>query len=255
VGLPNLGDIPLPGNPFQIPLPGGGNLGDVAGAADDVLVKDERVPLSKLMTEETGWRGAKLKEAMAITGAESSYDVNAENSCCVGLMQMNVDVHQGKFGIPVGRAKAVKWLKNPRNNLSAAYKLFVSVGGSWQPWEGYTGPTGRGDGGEWRKFVGKDPLITVSNNSLSDPITDAANSVVDAALGPLDEIASAILSPSTWFRVGKGALGGTMLIIGIAAFVFVVASKSNTGKAIQSAVIGGSPVGKAAKAASAATGG
>ena len=217
--------LPPQFRPWDIPVPGGGRAGDVIGKADDVLAKDDRVPLSKLIQENTGWRGQSAKTAMAVAGGESSYDPNAENACCVGLLQMNVDVHQGKFGIPVGRDKAVKWLKIPANNLSAAYKLWVSVGGSWNPWEAYTN-------GSWRKFWGKDPLITVSDNSLSDPITDAAGNIADAALGPLDEIASAILSPSTWFRVGKGALGGTLLIIGVTAFVFVVASKTNAAKNI-----------------------
>jgi hypothetical protein len=235
----------IPGDPRDIidllPIPGAPPSPKTRKAiikeADDVAAKDTRIPASKLIHDETGWRGQDAKIAVAVMGGESGFKTDAENFCCVGLMQVNADVHHGKYGMPDSIPEARKWLKNPVNNVRASYKLFVAVGGKWSPWDAY-------NNGSYRKFWGQDPLITVGDNSLSGDVADAIGAPLDAALGPIDEIASAVLSPSTWLRVGKGALGGTLLILGVAGMVFVIASKSNTVKTAASVV----PVGRAAGA-------
>jgi hypothetical protein len=82
--------------------------------------------------------------------------------------------------------------------------------------------------GNWR--TAKDMLITVGPNSVGGAVSGAvsdvageAASVADAALGPVDEIASALLSRDTWFRVGKGFLGGLIVVIGTGAIVAIAA--------------------------------
>lgn len=231
--------IPIP--PINIPN------NPIFEFGDDSAVKDKKVPLSKILSEG-GFRGQALKDAMAVSLAESGGDPNAKNKTpcsaegdhAIGLMQM-CTVHAGSLGIPRDKAEAEKWLKNPYNNAKAAYRLWLRAGRTfakdWVVWRT----------GAHRDKYGKDPLITVDKNTASESVADAAGAVVDAALGPLDEIASALLSPSTWFRVGKGALGFTLIVVGTGALVFVVANQTKAGQTVTKAA-GQSVAGKAVKA-------
>lgn len=207
---------------------------------DDVLVPDDKVHASKLIADETGWRGNDARIAVAVMGGESGYDPSAENYCCVGLLAVNVLVHNGKFGIPADKDKARAWAKDARNNVRAAYKIWLAQG--WGAWEAYTN-------GSYKTFIGRDPIINVGKGSVSGGVAGAAGAAVDAALGPVDEIAGALLNPSTWLRVGKGALGGTLILVGTGALVFVIASKASKSPAVHKVartVATKTPVGKAA---------
>jgi hypothetical protein len=218
--------IPLP--PMIPPL----DLLPGADKVNDVLAGDttERIPASQLIQQETGWRGNNAIIARAVMGGESSYNPDAANACCVGLMQVNASVHKGKFGMPSDEQEARQWLRDPRNNLRAAYKVWLLQG--WDAWEAYTN-------GSWRQHRGADPLITVrTKRTGTGAVVGAAGDVVDAALGPVDEIAGALLNPSTWLRIGKGVGGMVLIVMGVGGLVFVVASKSNTGKSLKSTAIG-----------------
>jgi hypothetical protein len=225
--MANLAGITIP--PLLFPTPH-------TGPIDDALAKDEKLHASELIRRFTGWRGENAKIARGVMGGESGFNPTAGNYCCHGLMAINVLVHAGKFGIPADKDAAIKWLQNPENNLKAAYKLWVSVGGSWQPWEAYTN-------GSWKLHTHTDPIITVKKNTGTEAAADAVGGAVDGLLGPVDEFISALLSPSTWFRIGKGALGGGLIILGTGAMVFVVANKSGATRAVAKAV----PAGKAIK--------
>jgi len=239
--------IPAPLRPWDLPgipqVPLAPKAGDYV---NDVAAKDERVHASELM-RRNGFPESSLREGVATMGAESGYDPNVDNGiCCIGLMQVNVDAHKGTKGIPADRDKAVEWLKVPDNNLKVAYIIWVGAGrkfcaGNMNPWEANCN-------GKWRGYVGQDPLITVKKNTGTGAVVGG---VVDAALGPLDEIASALLSADTWFRIGKGTLGGVLLIIGVGGLMFVVANKVAKTPAVQAAT-GVVPVGKAAKVAAGA---
>lgn len=198
-------------------------VGSATKKAGDVAVKDERVHASQLIAQETGWRGNDATIARAVMGGESSYNTNAENFCCVGLMQVNAQVWKGKFGLPADEAEARKVLKaNPRLNLRVAYKIWQNAGGSWQPWEAFTN-------GSYKKFIGQDPLITVDKNSVQGAVGDAVSGAVDAVAAPFNaaaDVVNALFSPSAWARVGKGALGGAFIILGTGALVFIVANKA-----------------------------
>lgn len=204
---------------------------DPASKASDVVVKDEKIRASTLIARYTGWRGTNARIARGVMGGESSFNPEAENFCCVGLMQVNAMVHKGKFGMPADEQEARRWLKDPINNVKAAYALWLSVGGSWEPWEAYTN-------GSWKLHTHQDPTIILKKKTATGAVGDAVADAADAALGPVDEFIGALLSPSTWFRIGKGALGGTLIVLGTGAMVFVIASRSPIGRA--------TPVGKAA---------
>lgn len=62
----------------------------------------------------------------------------------------------------------------------------------------------------------------LKKGTISGGVADTVGSVADAALGPLDELASTLLSKDTWFRVGKGVVGWNLLLLGTAGLVLVV---------------------------------
>lgn len=215
-----------------------------AGYVNDIAAKDERVHASELL-RRNGFPESSLREGVATMGAESGFDPNADNGiCCIGLMQVNVDAHKGTKGIPADRAKAVEWLKIPDNNCKVAHTIWVGAGrkfcaGNGNPWEANCN-------GRWRNFVGQDPMITVKKNTGTGGVI---GDIADVALGPLDEIASALLSADTWFRIGKGTLGGVLVIIGIGGLMFVVANKVAKTPAVKAAT-SAIPAGKVAKVVS-----
>lgn len=69
------------------------------------------------------------------------------------------------------------------------------------------------------------------------PIVGGVSSTVHA-VSSVGDFLSLLTQPSTWFRVGKVAIGSVVVIIGAGTIVFVIANKaasSPTGKAVKSA--------------------
>lgn len=199
---------------------GGPNLPTV----DDKLVKDKRVHASTLI-QHAGWTGSSARVARGVMGGESGFNPDAENGDYIGLMQMGL-VHAGNFGIPEGRDTARVWLKNPQNNVEAAHKLWKMKG--WAPWEAFTN-------GSYKLYENKNPLITLKT-SLSGDVVGTVKDVADKALGPLDEVASALLSQDTWFRIGKGWLGGSLVLMGAAGLALIVATRVSKSAPVKAAV-------------------
>lgn len=209
--------------PFVPPVTTGG---PHLPTVDDKLVKDKKVRASKLIHDHSGWRGSNALIARGVMGGESGFNPNADNGiCCVGLMQMNLN-HAGKYGIPAGQEAATKWLKNSVNNIESAYKLWQDQG--WDAWEAFTN-------GSFRKFQGHDPLVPITS-TVSGGVVDTVSDAADAALGPLDELASTLLSKDTWFRIGKGALGFNLAMVGVAGLGLIVALRVSKSAPVKSAV-------------------
>lgn len=223
----------------DIPLPW-----EVPGAVGDAIVPDRKMRATEIL-RAGGFPARALKEGAAVMGAESGFNPDADNGvCCVGLMQVNLN-HAGSYGIPSNKDEAKKWLKHPINNARAAYGIWKDAGGTFdKDWEVKMN-------GRWRSYYGQDPLITVDSRSAFDPITDTVGGAVDVVTSPFDavqDLASALLSKDTYFRLGKGLLGGWLIGIGVAGLVFVVARKavnSDAGKAALDIV----PAGKVTKIA------
>lgn len=206
--------------------------------ANDRIAPDERITAKDLLSKG-GFPDSALRDGAAVMGAESGYDPNAENYCCVGLMQINAMAHKGKMGIPADETEARKWLKNPHNNVRVAYQIWQGAGGSFAPdWEAFTN-------GSYRRFLGRNPVITIKHtatgNAGLDGVTGAVGDVVDA-LTPFDELAgltsgviTLLTDRDTWFRVGKGVLGYSLVIIGAGGLVFIIGSRISKSQAGQTA--------------------
>lgn len=205
--------------------------GSVAGKADDLLRRDDPVKLSQVLTN-AGWgspNSSRNRQARSVVIRESGGDENATNpSGATGLFQIMTPLHCGSYGIP--KADCVQWLKDPENNAKAAYKLFLSNG--WRPWV-TSGPIPP-------PLTDKDPTVYRSKDSVTGKASELATGGI---VNPFSAVASAVvdlvgilLSPDTWFRIGKTALGSVFIIVGIGALVFIVANQASGGAVKRTAV-------------------
>lgn len=194
------------------------------GKAGDALVPDkvEKVPLSALLQEAGfGGKNSSLNRTFrGITIAESGADPTNDNGDYIGLLQVGV-VHAGTCGIP--KTDPVTWLHNPRNNLKAGHCVYLKQG--FPAWEAYTNRS-------YQKYVGQDPLITVTDKrSIHSEVVDA----VSSPLGAIGDVISALFDPSTYARIGKGLLGGILLILGTGALVFIVGNRVSKATPVRAA--------------------
>lgn len=88
-------------------------------------------------------------------------------------------------------------------------------------------------GGGGQDYIGK---VKANGEKWAQdaPVTAAVTGAANAVISPLEalgKVGAALLNPNTYFRLGKGALGGTLLILGTGGLVFVVANKATSGGA------------------------
>lgn len=238
-----------------------------------------------------GWEASEVPTAAAVIGAESGFNTRVKNRApcgtrkdgtpahAVGLMQV-CTIHLDPGGLLDGWSE--EDLTNPVANARAGHIVFKAQG--WGAWTTHTS-------GAYRRYPkAQDHQITASTSggrSLSstalgaigavaktlpgigplvqgadllgipDPgdviggVKDAAGGVGDAA-SAVASVFTALTKPDTWFRIGKGYLGGILIILGTTGLVFVVA-KSVVSSAPGKAAISAIPAGKAAKAIKAVT--
>lgn len=219
-----------------IPL---GPLGPVLGATgilptpgkiNDDLAQDSKAHLTAIL-QRNGWPANLAPTAAAVSMAESGGDENVVNpTACspdgdhaVGLMQV-CTVNVGIAGFSSDKDTFKKQMQNYDNNAKAGYAIYQSQG--WGAWSTYTS-------GAYKKHMGQDPLLTTGKNSATGAVTGAVSDTVDAATSAAKSVAkivAALFDPSTYFRLGKGILGGILLILGTAALVFMIANKVSGGK-------------------------
>lgn len=181
-----------------------------AGKVDDALVKDQTVALSQLI-KEAGFTGRDALIMRAIVFAESGADPSAKNPApcsdkgdhAVGLAQVCTPMHMSE-----------KDALDPRKNLAKSYDLYIGRGKKFTDWATY-------NDGAYRGHLGKDARIKVDSRSLTSEVLDAGGGIVDKALGPLDELAAAFLSPDFYARLGKGGLGIIFVVVGVGALALI----------------------------------
>lgn len=200
-------------------IPGAPAIHDVvagAGKLSDLGGKDTHTTLSALM-QQGGFTGEDARIAVAVALAESGGRANATNHNTdgtqdTGLMQIN-DVHHGSETVTAFRNRML----DPVENVKEGKSVFASSG--WNAWTTYKN-------GTYRKFMGRDASITLKKNT----VFDTAGSVASAVTQPISvigDLAGALLNPSTYLRVGKGVLGGVLVILGTAGIVFVIGKSAN----------------------------
>lgn len=198
-----------------------------AGKANDALSSDKKMSLSALLAS-AGFTGGDAIIARAISLAENASSNpraeghNTDRTTDVGLMQINSS-HAGEFGSPANKAQFIESMKDPAANVKFAYQLYTRRHG-FGDWVTY-------NTGKYRLHMPKprDPTITLSKNSLTGDIGGAVGGAVNAVTSPFESLAnlvSVLFQADTWARVGKGALGGTFVILGTGAMVFIIANKS-----------------------------
>lgn len=209
-------------HPFPYTPKPGHKPSDAMSQAADALAPDKKAKVSDLTKKYTDWD---WRIATAVSLAESRGKVNAQHknsdgSIDRGLMQIN-SVHS--------QYDANRLLTDPAYNVKAGHDIWLAAGGSFSPWTTYKS-------GAYKLFLGHDATVTTSSETLLDPgnIVHDATSGIDA----IGKTVGALTNPSTWARLGKGALGGTLLIVGVGGVTFIIANR----------VSGGAPV-KAAKVA------
>lgn len=202
----------------------------IVGGANDRLNPDEHAMLSAVLARN-GWGAAsseRNQRARAVVRRESGGNAKAHNaSGATGLFQMMTPLHCGHYGIPAG-SDCRTWLEDPDNNARAAFALFTTAG--WQPWisSGPIPPPRT----TWDKKVttDKDTLVGGATEVAADAVSPFA-SVGAAAV----DLIGTLLSPDTWFRVGKTWLGFVLVVTGTGALVFIVANKASGGAVGKSA--------------------
>lgn len=219
--------LPSPGEVGSFLVNPFGVYSESAAEISDSAVKDKRVMISKVLAD-TGWGPANSdlnKRARTVVRRESNGNVKAYNrSGATGWFQMMTPLHCGNYGIPgsnTGRPGGKeseacrKWLENPYNNSRAAKALYDANG--WTPWAASGGapqPT------SW------DMSVRLEKNTLGTVVEDVVDTVTDP-IGGLVEMVSVLFQADTWARIGKGALGGMLLVMGTGAMVFVIANKAS----------------------------
>lgn len=179
---------------------------------NDVLAKDSHSTLSALM-EEVGVTGNENKIMVAVALSESGGQAgathrNSDGTQDTGLWMIN-DVHHGAEPIGTFRTR----MKNARENAKEAASVLHSQG--LTAWTDYRNE-------KYKKFLGKDATVTTDKDTVTGSLSG-----VGSVLKTTERVAGALLNPSTYLRLGKGLLGGSLVILGIGGLVFVVGSKVN----------------------------
>jgi hypothetical protein len=198
------------------------------------------VKLSELAA--TQWQGRDVKIATAVALAESrgkrdATNTNTDGSTDDGPWQVN-SVH----GFDRNRLRS-----DPAYTVDAAHKVWQQQG--WRAWVTYKT-------GAYLAFMGKDAELTSGDNAgfldtikdgaigalgpagLPLKAVDALGNPVSAATSGIDAIGgviSALADPSTYLRLGKGALGGVLIVIGVGSVVFVVANRVSSTPVVKAA--------------------
>lgn len=169
------------------------------GAPADVAVEGEGAVLAARAAQAAGWTGEDLRVAVALSGAESSWNPQAGNRLAdgrthQGLWQIS-SLHEGLI------AKYGGDRYDPAANARMAHELWVDVGRKWSPtWEAYTN-------GNWRQYLRQADaaLAEVGAVSAAQPEVEAAVAQCTPAAGVAPGAAvPGTIAPSGWTLPSTG---------------------------------------------------
>lgn len=148
--------------------------------------------------------------------AEPVCIIFAESSGRTDATSPNPDGNQniGIFQIDTINVSHPENLKDPVYCANVAYRMWKADGGTFSKrWA---------TAGQCAGKSGNEPLADEA--TPDNPVANLGGSIGSAVAGAL----AAVLNSIPWFRVGKGALGFVLVIVGAATLVVVVANKAPT---------------------------
>lgn len=144
--------------------------------------------------------------AVAVALAESSGRADVVNAIgATGLWQINQPVW-----VRSHPNWSKEWLKNPRNNASAAY-IISNRGTNWTPWVAYTS-------GAYKVHW------IAAGQAIDDPTDITHDTQIpgnkgtpfqDSTLGGIVSFGDMLSNPDTWIRLGLFLAGSVLLVIGL----------------------------------------
>lgn len=161
-----------------------------------------------VIAKAAGFTGSKLETAVAVAMAESSGNESAVSwtGCCIGLWQINVQVH------PYTRAA----MMNAAENAKAAYAI-SSGGANWQPWDAYKSkayllylPMARS------AAAASAGVASGVGGGLPAPVPEVstAQSIADVVQYPA-KVVGWISDRQNVFRIVKTLLGGALVLVAV----------------------------------------
>lgn len=121
------------------------------------------------MAQQVGFTAEEAKTLAAISVGESSGNPNAVgpqwngDAGSIGLLQIQTGAHPDlvqKYG-------GIEGLKDPLNNIKAAYDVFVAAGRSFSPWSVFTN-------GDYLNHMGQDPTVSTKGGQGTTGALDNA---------------------------------------------------------------------------------
>lgn len=160
------------------------------------------------------WNLKTRQEAMGIVECESTRQTAVESDNPAGGKNIGI------FQIWSGNVLHPEYLKSPQYSALVARNMWLVSG--WDRWAC--------KGSTPSKLSGPaDEAVPELLPGVDDPQLDP--------LGKLTELVDLLFQADTWFRVGKGALGGVLIILGTGALVFITANKTGVGRAVTRAAL------------------
>jgi len=175
-----------------------------------------KVKVSALVGKYDDWDA---NIAAAIIFAESRGKTNATHknsngSIDRGLMQIN-SIHS--------QYDAQRLLEDPEYNVSAGHDIWKAAGGSFSPWTTYKT-------GAYKMFLHHDAEVSVAPGAHDTTVSDVLPSIPNPLSGieAIGAVIGALANPSTYLRLGKGALGAVLIVVGVGGAAFIIANRVPT---------------------------
>jgi hypothetical protein len=183
--------------------------------------------LSDLIGKYTDW-DTKIMTAVALAesgGNPKARHRNTNGTTDFGLLQVN-SVHGFDSNC----------LLDPECNIDKAHDVWKQQGyGAWSTYNNKA----------YLLHMGQDKKVRVGTGTQADTAVDAVTAIPDAAKAGINGVGDFlhwVTDPSTWARIGKGALGTTLIVVGVGGIVLIVANKAGSSPTVQGAVMGATKV-------------
>lgn len=163
----------------------------------------------RALAASVGLSGERQRIAVAVALAESGGNTAAigDGGKSIGLWQIHTGFHpqydRGALMTPSGNAKAM---------------MAISGGGTnWQPWSVYKNGTYKqylNQAGTLSNLVAPEGSTLGNLAGAADGVVRGGLDVAGGALGSIGDLAGVLTNPEWWRRVGVGAAGVALVVVG-----------------------------------------